>query len=322
MMINRILLRSYIKQASLLFVSLGLALFAFAWVRVWVVSLLDMGQFQNILEQLRGFEKLSPISFDSLFTYQGRVGLTFDEPIIILCTVIWCLSRGSDVVSGELGRGTMEMLLAQPISRAQLMWSHAAVAVGGLALLCGLVWFGIFVGVSVTTVAETVPPPSVDVPLFGWTIPLQISEPVVESFPLSERVDSRAYAAPTFSLFAFGFFLLGLSSFFSSIDRYRWRTIGMVMAIYVVQLVMFGLGKAAESLDWLQGMSFFNCYRPQKLAALVAEDGLSAPWDWSTPMPDGMLPPLIYPMILIVLGGVCYLLAARQFAKRDLPAPL
>ena len=94
------------------------------------------------------------------------------------------------------------------------------------------------------------------------------------------------------------------------------------MAIYVVQLVMFGLGKAAESLAWLQGMSFFNCYRPQKLAALVTDGGLSAPWDWSTPMPDSMLPPLMYPMILIVLGGVCYLLAARQFVKRDLPAPL
>ncbi|QEF99292.1 ABC-2 family transporter protein [Stieleria maiorica] len=321
-MIHRILLRSYISQASLLFVSLGVALFAFAWVRVWVVSLLDMGQFQTILEQFREFEKLSPISFDSLFTYQGRVGLTYDEPIIILCTVIWCLSRGSDVVSGEIGRGTMEMLLAQPISRAQLLWSHATVAVGGLALLCALVWLGIYVGVSVTTVDETLPPPSVEVPLFGWTIPIQISEPQVESFPLSERVDSRAFAAPTFNLFAFGFFLLGLSTFFSSIDRYRWRTIGLVMAIYVVQLVMFGLGKAAESLDWLQGLSFFNCYRPQKLAALVAEDGLSAPWGWSTAMPDSMFPPLVYPMTLIVLGAIGYGLAARQFGKRDLPAPL
>ena len=43
----------------LLFLSCGLALFAFAWVRVWVVSLLDMGQFQTILEQFREFEKFA-----------------------------------------------------------------------------------------------------------------------------------------------------------------------------------------------------------------------------------------------------------------------
>ncbi|MCA9137463.1 MAG: ABC transporter permease subunit [Planctomycetales bacterium] len=321
-MIDHILVRSYIKQALLLFVSLGVALFAFAWVRVWVVSLLDMGQFQTILEQFRDFEKFAPISFESLFTYQGRVGLTYDEPIVILCTVVWCISRGSDVVSGELGRGTMEMLLSQPISRSQLLWSHAVVAVGGLALLCAMVWFGIAIGVVATTVDETVPTPSVEVPFLGWNIPLQVTEPETESFSLSERVDTRVYAAATFNLFAFGFFILGLSTFFSSIDRYRWRTVGLVMAIYVLQLVMFGLGKAAESLSWLQGLSFFNCYRPQKLTSLVTEGGLSAPWSLVKTMPESMFPPLVYPLILITMGALCYLLAARRFATRDLPAPL
>jgi ABC-2 type transport system permease protein len=321
-LIDHVLVRSYIKQAALLFVSLGAALFAFAWVRVWVVSLLDMGQFKTILEQFREFEKFAPISFDALFTYQGRVGMTFDEPIVILCTVIWCISRGSDVVSGELGRGTMEMLLSQPISRAKLLWSHATVAIGGLALLCMMVWLGIAVGINATTVDETVAPPSVQVPLLGWEIPLQFSEPETESFPLSERVDARVFAAATFSLFAFGFFLLGLSTLLSSMDRYRWRTVGFVTAIYVVQLVMFGLGKAAKSLEWLKGMSFFNCYRPQKLSTLVTDGGFSAPWSLGEAMPESLFPPLVYPMILIVMGVVCYALAVRCFCKRDLPAPL
>ena len=103
--VHRVLIRKYIGQSSLLFSSIGLALFLFAWVRVWVTSLLDMGQFRTILEQFRDFEKFAPIDFDSLFTYPGRVGMTYDEPIVILCVVIWCISRGSDCVSGELGRG-------------------------------------------------------------------------------------------------------------------------------------------------------------------------------------------------------------------------
>ncbi len=73
---NRVLIRKYIGQSGLLFASCGLALFAFAWIRVWVVSLLDMGKFRTIVEQFREFERFAPISFDALFTYTGRVGMT------------------------------------------------------------------------------------------------------------------------------------------------------------------------------------------------------------------------------------------------------
>ncbi len=321
-MINHVMVRSYIKQAALLFLACAVALFAFAWIRVWVVSLLDMGQFQTIVEQFREFEKFSPVKFDVLFTYQGRVAMTFDEPIVIFCTVVWCIARGSDVVSGEVGRGTMEMLLAQPISRIQILASHALVAIGGLILLCLLVWAGIAIGVQATTVEETVPPPAVEVPFFGWQVPLQLGQAKTESFRLAERVDARAYGAATFSLFAFGFFLLGLSTLLSSLDRYRWRTIGGVMAIYVIQLVMFGLAKSAESLSWLENFTFFTCYRPEPLTSLVSEYGHSAPWNLTSAMPDSMLPPLVYPLILVFMGTACYVAAALVFNKRDLPAPL
>lgn len=321
-MIHRILVRKYIGQSLLLFCSCGAALFAFAWVRVWVVSLLDMGQFETILDQFREFEKFAPVEFDTLFSYSGRVGMTFDEPIVILCTVIWCIARGSDVVSGELGRGTLEMLLAQPIRRTTLLWSHATVSVIGLALLCLLVWAGLGVGVYATTVEESVEPPSLRIPIFDFEVPLTVDEPVKQEIPLRERVDVRTYAASTFHLFAFGFFLLGLASMFSSIDRYRWRTVGTVVGIYVLQLVMFGLGKATEKLDVLLSMSFFSCYKPQKMTSLVTESGFAAPWSLTTPAPETVLPPLAYPLILISLGICFYAVAASCLNRRDLPAPL
>lgn len=321
-MFHRILIRKYIGQSSLLFASLGAALFAFAWVRVWVVSLLDMGQFQAILEQFREFEKFAPIDFDALFTYPGRVGMTFDEPIVIFCTVIWCVSRGSDVVSGELGRGTLEMTLAQPISRTSLLLSHAMVSVLGLASLCLLVWAGVTMGVSFTSVTETIAPSSFRLPWINLDIPLTTEAATEVSVPLSERVDVRTYAASTFHLFCFGFFLLGLASFFSSLDRYRWRTVGAVVSVYVFQLVMFGLGKAAESLQWLLSLTFFSCYKPQKMTSLVGENGFAAPWSLTVPVPDASLPPLVYPLILLMLGAIFYLAAWRYFSKRDLPAPL
>lgn len=320
--LDRVIVRKVASQSMLLFVSLATALFAFGWVRVWVVKLLDMSQFQTILDQFRDFEKFAPIEFDALTTYTGRAGMTFDEPIVILCTVVWCVARGSDVVSGELGRGTLEMLLSQPIGRLRFLLSHAVVSITGLALLCLVLWAGMAVGVHATTLQETIQPPSIRIPVIGLEFPLSTDPPTVVDVPMSERVDLRTYTASVFHLFAFGFFLLGLSTAASSMDRYRWRTIGSVIAIYVMQLVMFGLGKAAPSLEWLKNISFFNCYKPQKMTSLVRNGDLWSPWSLSEPIDDGVLPPLVYPLILFMLGLVAYVVAGIAFQRRDLPAPL
>lgn len=321
-MINRVLVRTYIGQALPLWSACAAALFAFAWVRVWVSSLVDMGQFRTILEQFRDFERFAPIGFDSLFTHTGRIGMTFDEPIVILCTVIWCIARGSDVVSGELGRGTLEMLLAQPISRTCLLLSHAVVAVTGLLLLVLALWAGIAIGVAQTTVTETVPPPSIRIPFTAIELPLSAAGPTEVSFPMSSVVDPIDFGTGAYALFAFGFFILGLATMLSSLDRYRWRTVGGVMSIYVLQLVIFGLGKAADRLAWLRGWSFFNCYRPQQQIAEVARGGLAAPWRLTEPVAESWFGPGVYPLLLIAGGLLCYGLAIVIFRGRDLPAPL
>ena len=256
----------------------GLTLFAFGWIRVWVVSLLDMGQFATIVDQLRAFERFAPIDFDTMLTYPGRVGMTFDEPVVILCIVIWCVARGSDVVSGELGRGTLEMVLAQPIRRTTLLWSHAVVSLVGLALLALLVWAGIAIGVYFTTVQESIPQPTLQLPILNLDIPLSTEPPAKQIVPLSDRVNAWVFSASTFHLFAFGYFLLGLSSMCSAVDRYRWRTVGTVVGFYVIQVVMIGLGKATEKLAWLRSLTFISCYKPQKSAAMVPEHGLYGPW--------------------------------------------
>lgn len=321
-MINRILVKKYVGQSALLFSSLGLLLFSFAWVRVWVIKHLGMEKFQKVLDQFREFEKFAPIDFDSIATYSGRVGMTFDEPVMIMCIVLWCIARGSDVVSGELNRGTLEMILSQPVSRVSLMTSHAVVSIGGLGLLCLIVWSGITAGIHTTAIEETVAPPSVQIPWLAIDIPITNDPPVVIQVPLSERVEAKMYTASVFHLFSFGFFVLSLATFFSSIDRYRWRTIGCTVAVYVLQLVVFVLGKAAESLSYLQSLSFFACYKPQKMTALVRDQNLAAPWGITDAVPDASFPPLYYPLILISMGLILYTVAYITFTRRDLPAPV
>jgi ABC-2 type transport system permease protein len=214
------------------------------------------------------------------------------------------------------------MLLAQPIRRSTLLLSHATVSIIGLALLCMLVWAGIGIGIQVTDVHESLPPPGFRVPWLSFDIPLGTAEATKQVIPLRDRVPVETFAASTFHLFAFGFFLLALSTLFSCLDRYRWRTVGAVVSVYVIQAVMFGLGKAAESLSWLLSLTFFSCYKPQKMTSLFTNDGWSAPWSLSQVIPGGSLSPLWYPLILIGLGLLFYSAALLILSRRDLPAPL
>ena len=320
-MISRMLAKKYIGQSVILWLGCALALFAFSWVRVWVVSLLDMGKFKIILEQFREYERFAPISFDQLFTYAGRVGMTYDEPVVIFCVVVWAISRGSDVISGELGRGTLEMMLAQPISRTKLLLTNALVSATGLAVLCLLVWLGIWVGVQLTSVEETIPPPSMRIPFTNLEIPISPGEPETVRLLMREEIDCSVFFPSTVNLFAFGFFLLGISTFVSSLDRYRWRTIGIVITFYVFQIVVFGLGKAAESLSWLTHFTFFDLYRPQPIAKIAMNDGQAAAWS-ILPGSDTPFGPLGFTLILMAMGIVSYGLAIYTFRRRDLPAPL
>jgi ABC-2 type transport system permease protein len=316
------LARKFLEQSLLLWLGCALALFSFNWVRVWVVSLIDMGRFQIILEQFREFERFAPISFDQLFTYAGRIGMAFDEPIVIFCIVVWGIARGSDVVSGELNRGTMEMLLAQPLSRKQFVLTHAAVSICGLALLAVSAWMGIWIGVQFSSVEETVAPPSLQIPLIGYRIPITFEDPEKSLVFMRDIVDCSVFLPSTLNLFAFGFFVLALTCLMSSWDRYRWRTIGIVIAIYVFQLVVFGLGKAAEQLHWLTHLSFFDLYRPQPIAKAVMEHGHGAAWSLIPFDDTHFLGPFAFTLILLLAGAIFYAAALRIFARRDLPAPL
>ena len=110
---NRALWKKAIHESSLLFVGCGTVLYFFCWVRVWITSRLDMGRFQTILENLpASWQKLAPVPIDQLFSYEGRIAVTYEEPVVYLMMAIWTIARSSDAVSGGLGRGTMEMLLA------------------------------------------------------------------------------------------------------------------------------------------------------------------------------------------------------------------
>lgn len=322
---NTVLLKKCITEARLLFAGLGLLLFVFCWLRVFIVSRLQTSQFAAIVEQL--WDQLKdfwPVPLDQLLSYTGRIAVGYNEPVVVFGVSIFAIARGSDVISGELSRGTMEMLLAQPVSRLQVLCTQAAVTLACLIVLCSLTVAGTAAGIHTIYVKEDVPPPSLSIPGLGLRIPLSLRKPEKVWTPMSEKTKANAFVPGATNLFCLSMALAGFSSFASSLDRYRWRTIGVIVTAYILSIVIKLLGQAIPEVAWLQWLSLFTAYEPQKFISIAVHQ---PPQAWAIALYNSsgkfLEPgPLGYNLILLGIGVISYIAAGVVFQKRNLPAPL
>jgi ABC-2 type transport system permease protein len=322
---NRALLKKSLLEMRLLLLACVAALFAFCWMRVYIVSRLELSSFASIVEKLWDkWKDFSPVPLSQLLSYAGRIAIAWDEPIVVFGMAIFAIARGSDAVSGELNRGTMEMLLAQPVSRLQVLYSQAVVTIGGILVIAFATWAGTFAGIYTMTVTEDKPPPSLHVPVIGLDIPLSFKAPEKVRVPMRDRVAAADMVPGAVNLFCLGVCWAGLATFASAWDRYRWRTIGVVAALFVLQMMMKIAGLAIDWLHWLLKATIFTAYEPQKFISIA----INLPdQTWSLLLRDTQgqavdLGPLGYNLILLAIGLVGYLAAGAVFHKRDLPAPM
>jgi ABC-2 type transport system permease protein len=320
---NLALWKKTIGEAQWLFLGCATVVFGFCWTFVWLQSLFEMSRFKRILEIVRPeFDRFSPVPIEHMLTYTGRIAVVYDHPLVFFTIAVWAIARGSDAVSGPLGRGTMEMVLGQPVSRRQLLSSQITVSLVGAALLSTCAWLGTWCGVQTVTVKKE--PPS-------WRIPgleIDLLNPFVKQepqrVPLSEEVNANHFVPASVNLFSLGVFLAGLATLLSAADRYRWRTIGIVSAFFIVQMVVKVVAVSADELHWLIYFTFMGGYEPTHMTSI----GMYEPQQlWSFILTDEQgqwtgVGPLGCNLVLSGLGLAGYLGAFFVFCRRDLPAPL
>ncbi len=333
--LNFALLRKYLSESMLLFAGLVLGVLSFCYFRVRVVGKLDTAQFQQIMDLLpKDWRKFTSVDFDWLVSYLGRTSFTLDEPMLVLLISSWAIVRGSDVVSGELGRGTMEMFLAQPVSRSRVFFQHALYTITGLTMLVLVAWLGMAIGVWTTSVEETRYPEIMGVPItfvgpktavvaevFG--MPAGFLQPKTNNIPMSSEVDAIMFLPGLVNLFALGFFLSGFSAMMSAMDSFRWRTLGILCAFYFANAGIKILGMSMEESPWIVYCSIFGLYSPAS-SVEMAQHNLFDALKWFRYDDGGAIlssGPLLNNVVLIGLGILCYALGKRIFQKRDLPAP-
>ncbi|HBE71288.1 MAG TPA: hypothetical protein DDW52_24335 [Planctomycetaceae bacterium] len=324
----RLLVQKFVRESQFLFLALASLLVLFCASRVWIAGQFDLSSFKPLLEQLRRFERFMPVPLDHVLTYSGSIALTLSEPLLIFSILTWCIARGSDVISGEIGRGSLEMLLANPISRTKIVLTHYILSAVGLGLLCLTIWTTIHIALKYCSVRETVSNTATfTLPFVPVQVPIQLGEPEEVLTPLASRVDSSIFVVPCINLFAFGFFVLSLAVGVSCVDRYRWRCIGVTLAIYVLQLLIFLLSKVGTSWRGLEWATVLSLYQPD-LTALVTQRIEGSQWTVvaSEAMQDSVwrftLGPIGMTGILTILGLTVVTSAIAYLNRRDLPAPL
>lgn len=230
---KRALFWKSLSDARWLLGSCALLLFVFHFLVVWIVSIIDLKNLGELLGYLGDFgklvERVLPIPITEMTSPVGMLAVSYTDPVVLFTATYWAISRGSDAVSGELDRGTFEMVLAQPISRlTALVIPAAATTLGALALVAAG-WLGIAGGLLFIDVGQPVSP--------------------------FKFLPSAA------NLFCFTFFVAGLTTMVSSLHSYRWQTIGWVGGFYVAQLIIKVIARMGR-IDWLTYFTFFGAYEP------------------------------------------------------------
>jgi ABC-2 type transport system permease protein len=175
------------------------------------------------------------------------VGYVHPLPQTIL--LIWALGRAGGAIAGEIERGTMELLVAQPIARRRIVQTHLCVdlvTIPALALCMGL---GTLVGVWATGMAN------VDVAIYWRGVVLAA---------------------------ALAFSLTGITIAISSAGRSRWRVLAWAIAIALIMSLWNLLGQLWDTITPYRPWSLLYYYQPQ--VALLSDKWIVAVGPAAVPM--------------------------------------
>jgi beta-exotoxin I transport system permease protein len=213
---------------------------------------------------------------------QDMLSMAYVHPLtqIILC--VWAIGRASGSIAGELDRGTMELLLAQPIRRGQIILAHFLIDIITIPVVCLSMWAGTFVGAHL-------------VGLTGATDP-------------KLQVHLAKFGPALFNVGLLVFAVSGITMAISAAGRYRGRVLGGAVLLALLQFLVNVIGQLWSPMEPLRPYTVFYWYQPQPII-------LEVDWTVHREIWEGFA-------VLAAVGTAGYALALWRFTRRDLPAPL
>lgn len=284
------------------------------------------GQLVPFFMSLAAAQKMSPITIEQkLFEGPGRIMKTlmggenikldnamdmmsigYVHPLIQTIFCIWAIGRASGAIAGEIDRGTMELLLAQPLPRYKVILAHLCVDLLTIPVLCLSLWAGTWVG--------------------NWLVgPIELHAEDLQKLPFPVEVDPRslqvapaAFGVGLWNVAALIFAVTGYTMWLSARGRLRGKVMGLAVFITLLQFLVNVVGQLWDALAPLRPLTVFYYYQPQQIIRRGQWSvDLGGVWNgghhlWAVNLLA----------VLLTVGGLGYALALWKFCRRDLPAPL
>lgn len=230
----------------------------------------------QIIQALVGGESLRLEYAQDLFS------MAYVHPLTQTIICIWAIGRASGAIAGEIDRGTMELLLAQPIRRSRIVLAHLLVDAITIPILCLSMWAGTCVGAH----------------LVGFT---SATEPRLQ-------VQLARFGPALINVGLLIFATSGITMAVSAAGRFRGKVMGLAVLLALVQFLVNVIGQLWTPMEWLRPFTVFYYYQPQPM---ILEPDWAEQWIvWERFA------------VLAMVGAFGYLTALWTFCRRDLPAPL
>lgn len=220
-------------RVRVLLLAVGLAAWGFVLPVIYATfgaefrALVEAGYFGDL------FEVFAAFGGGSVFTLAGSVAIGFVHPIPIVLVAVLAVGLPVAALAGERQRGTLEVLLARPISRRSLYLT---------TLVATLLLVAVAVAADVTGVVA-------GAALFG----------LAGELPAGPLAATAANATLLYA--ALGAIALAISA---SSDRLA-PALGLVLGLAVVSYAVEFLGAIWPDLAWLRPWSLFHYFQPAEI---------------------------------------------------------
>lgn len=248
----------------------------------------------KIIKSMIGGDRISLFRVTDVLT----IGYVHSVVLTILC--LWAVGRGAGAIAGEIDRGTMELLLAQPLARYRLILAHFIVDVVTIPLLALSIWAGQWIAIPLLQVHE--------VPARGTSV--------------GAAIDPAVFGPALWNVAALVFAISGYTMWLSSRGRFRGRVLAVAILATLLQYLINVIGQLWDVLAPFRPFTVFYYYQPQQII-------LNHKWSvdvnklWGNEAAaNEVLFSVNALLVLFLVGFIGYALALWKFARRDLPAPL
>jgi ABC-2 type transport system permease protein len=278
----------------------------------------------KIMRTLMGGERIE------LDNAMDMLSVGYVHPLVQVIFCVWAVGRAAGAVAGELDRGTMELLMAQPLPRYRLILAHFCVDLITIPVLCLSLWAGTWLGTwlvgPIQPVSLPEPPrkPAYLVELGPFKVRLEQPNGQSGGTPAAHKsVEDRLRWRPAAfgrALWVVGGLLFAVSGYTMSLSaagRFRWRVLGLAVLLTLVQFLINVIAQMWDALAPLRPLTIFYYYQPQQVVLGHAWTVNLSEWNGGRP-----LCPVPVLAVLYGVGLLGYVLAWWTFRRRDLPAPL